>query len=46
MENLGALAILLAFCFSIYAVIGSLIGKCKNRPLLTLSGERAVYSIF
>jgi cytochrome c-type biogenesis protein CcmF len=46
MENLGALAILLAFCFSIYAVLGSLVGKWKNKPALTLSGERAVYSIF
>ena len=46
MENLGALAILLAFCFSIYAVLGSLIGKWKNKPVLALSGERAVYSIF
>ncbi len=27
MENIGALAILLAFCFAIYAVIGSLAGK-------------------
>jgi cytochrome c-type biogenesis protein CcmF len=46
MENLGALAILLAFCFSIYAVFGSVVGKWKNRPFLTLSAERAVYSIF
>jgi len=27
MENVGALAILLAFCFAIYAIVASLIGK-------------------
>jgi cytochrome c-type biogenesis protein CcmF len=46
MENLGALAILLAFCFSIYSIISSLTGKWKSKPFLTLSGERAVYSVF
>jgi cytochrome c-type biogenesis protein CcmF len=44
MENLGALAILLAFCFAIYSIAGSLIGKWKNKPFLVLSGERAVYT--
>jgi cytochrome c-type biogenesis protein CcmF len=46
MENLGALAILLAFCFSVYAIIASLVGKWKSKPFLVVSGERAVYSIF
>lgn len=46
MENLGALAILLAFCFSIYAILASVVGKWKSRPFLTLSGERAVYATF
>ena len=46
MENLGSLAILLAFCFSIYAIVGSLAGKWKSNPFLVLSGERAVYSVF
>ena len=46
MENIGALAILLAFCFSIYAVIGSVVGKLKRRPFLVVSAERAVYSIW
>ncbi len=27
MENIGALAILLAFCFAVYAVFASVIGK-------------------
>jgi cytochrome c-type biogenesis protein CcmF len=44
MENIGALAILLAFCFAIYAVIGSVIGKLKKSPFLVVSAERAVYS--
>jgi cytochrome c-type biogenesis protein CcmF len=43
MENIGALAILLAFCFAIYAVLGSLAGKWGRRPFLILSAERAVY---
>ncbi|MEP7354660.1 MAG: cytochrome c biogenesis protein CcsA, partial [Acidobacteriota bacterium] len=46
MENLGALALLFAFCFAIYALIGSVIGKLAGRPFLTLSGERAVYSVW
>jgi len=46
MENIGALAILLAFCFAVYAVLGSLIGKWASRPLLVVSAERAVYCIW
>ncbi|MBL8218616.1 MAG: heme lyase CcmF/NrfE family subunit [Bryobacterales bacterium] len=46
MENLGALAILLALCLSGYAVIASVVGKLRNKPLLVLSGERAVYAIW
>src|SRR5580693_3485077 len=46
MENIGALAILLAFCFAVYAVISSVIGKLRKKPFLVLSGERAVYSIW
>jgi cytochrome c-type biogenesis protein CcmF len=45
MENLGALAILLAFCFSIYAIFGSLFGKWRQNEFLVVSGERAVYSV-
>src|ERR1035438_2463172 len=44
MENIGALAILLAFCFAIYAVIGSVVGKLRNKPFLVVSAERSVYS--
>ncbi len=46
MENLGAISILLALCLSLYAVLGSIIGKWKKRPLLVLSAERAVYTIW
>jgi len=45
MENLGALAILLAFCLSIYAVFGSLFGKWKRNPFLAVSARRAVYAV-
>ncbi|MGA2601916.1 MAG: heme lyase CcmF/NrfE family subunit [Bryobacteraceae bacterium] len=44
MENIGALALLLAFCLAIYAVIGSVVGKIKRKPFLIVSAERAVYS--
>jgi len=46
MENLGSLAILLAFSFSVYAIAGSIIGQWKRRPFLIASAERAVYAIF
>jgi cytochrome c-type biogenesis protein CcmF len=46
MENLGSLAILLAFCVSLYAVFASVIGRIKNKPFLLVSGQRAVYSVF
>ena len=46
MENLGALAILLAFCFAVYSILGSVIGKWKQKPFLVISGERAVYTVW
>src|SRR3982751_1664697 len=46
MENLGALALLLALCLSVYAVVGSLVGRWKQKPFLILSAERAVYSMW
>src|SRR5581483_6068418 len=46
MENIGALAILLAFCFAIYAVIASVAGKWTQRPFLLLSAQRAVYCVW
>ena len=46
MENIGALSILLAFCFAIYAVAGSVAGKLKKSAFLVVSAERAVYSVW
>jgi cytochrome c-type biogenesis protein CcmF len=46
MENIGALSVLLAFCFAVYAILASVVGKLTKRPFLTLSAERAVYSIW
>jgi cytochrome c-type biogenesis protein CcmF len=46
MENLGALAILLAFCVALYATLACVIGRLKNKPFLVVSGERAVYSVW
>jgi cytochrome c-type biogenesis protein CcmF len=46
MENIGALSILLAFCFTVYAVIASVVGKLKKNSFLTVSAERAVYSVW
>ncbi len=46
MENLGALAVLLAFAIALYAIAASLVGKLKRKPFLVLSAERAVYSIW
>ena len=46
MENLGALAILLAFCFAVYALVGSVAGKLAKRPFLILSAQRAVYTVW
>ena len=46
MENIGSLAILLAFCFAVYAFIGSLVGKWAKRPFLGISAQRAVYCVW
>ena len=46
MENLGALAILVAFCLSVYAILGSVVGAWRQKPFLVRSAERAVYSIW
>jgi cytochrome c-type biogenesis protein CcmF len=46
MENLGSLALLLAFCVAIYATLASLAGRLKQKPFLIVSGARAVYSVW
>ncbi len=46
MENLGSLALLLAFCLAVYAAVGSVVGRAKRRPFLVHSAGRAVYVIW
>jgi cytochrome c-type biogenesis protein CcmF len=46
MENLGSLAILLALCLALYAVVASVVGRIKAKPFLIVSGSRAVYSVW
>ncbi len=46
MENLGAVSILIAFCLGVYALVSSSVGGWKKKPLLVLSAERAVYSLW
>ena len=42
MENLGYLAVLLAFLLSIYATVAALVGKLRRNQYLELSAQRAV----
>jgi len=44
MENLGSLAILLAFCVALYGVVASVVGRLKDKPFLIVSGRRAAYA--
>ncbi len=46
MENIGALATLIAFCLTIFAVVASVLGKYARRPFLLVSAERSVYAIW
>ncbi|HEX5229549.1 MAG TPA: heme lyase CcmF/NrfE family subunit [Bryobacteraceae bacterium] len=46
MENIGALSILLAFCFAVYAVAASVVGRFKKNSFLIVSAQRAVYSVW
>jgi cytochrome c-type biogenesis protein CcmF len=46
MENLGSLAILLAFCAAIYAAVASVAGRLRRKPFLIVSGARAVYAVW
>ncbi|HXK00877.1 MAG TPA: cytochrome c biogenesis protein CcsA, partial [Verrucomicrobiae bacterium] len=43
MENLGSVAILLAFCVAIYSTVASVVGRLKSKPLLIVSARRAAY---
>jgi len=46
MENLGSLAILLAFCLSLYTILAALVGRWKNKPFLAASAERGVLAVW
>ena len=46
MENVASLAVLLAFCASIYALLASVVGRMQRKPFLIVSGERAVYAVW
>ena len=46
MENLGSLAILLAFCVALYAVAASVVGRLKNKPFLIVSAQRSAYAVW
>ena len=46
MENVASLAVLLAFCAAVYALLASVIGRIQQKPFLIVSGERAVYSVW
>src|SRR5580658_4818884 len=46
MENVGSLAILLAFCVAVYAALASAVGQLRNKPFLIVSGERAVFAVW
>ena len=46
MENVASLAVLLAFCAAVYALLASVVGRIRRKPFLIVSGERAVYSVW
>ncbi len=46
MENLGALSLILAFCFAAYSVLASIVGKWRSKPFLLVSAQRAVYTVW
>ena len=46
MENLGSLAVLLAFAVALYAAAASVAGRLKRNPFLLVSGQRAVYAVW
>lgn len=46
MENIGPLALLLAFCLTLYSILASVAGKRLRNTFLVISGERAVYAVW
>lgn len=46
MENLGALALLVALCLAVYATVAGFVARAKVKPLLAMSAERSVYVVW
>ncbi|MBM3749546.1 MAG: heme lyase CcmF/NrfE family subunit, partial [Acidobacteria bacterium] len=46
MENLGTIALLVAFCLSLYAAVASAAGGWKRNALLVESSRRAVFAVW
>ena len=46
MENLGSLALILAFCVALYAIVANVVGRLKSKPFLVVSGQRAVFAVW
>jgi cytochrome c-type biogenesis protein CcmF len=46
MENLGSLALLLAFAVAIFALVSSIVGGIKNNRFLLAASQRAVYAMW
>src|SRR5208283_1922901 len=46
MENLGSLAVLLAFCLAVFAIVAGAVGGWKRNAFLAHAAGRAVYSIW
>ncbi|HCC59404.1 MAG TPA: cytochrome C biogenesis protein [Solibacterales bacterium] len=46
MENVGAFALLMAMCVSLFAIVAAVVGRVRNKPFLVLSAERAVLAVW
>jgi cytochrome c-type biogenesis protein CcmF len=46
MENLGSLAVLLAFCLAVFAIVAGAVGGWRRNAFLAHAAGRAVYSIW
>ncbi len=46
MENLGSLALLLAFCLAVFALLSSVVGGWRNHRFLLAASQRSVYGVW
>ena len=46
MENVGAFALLMAMCVSLFAIAAAVAGRIRNKAFLILSAERAVLAVW